>query len=61
MATYYTLEYSLRRPDAPTRHNLARAVIRKQQLFTFSLSLPERRWQQMPEQWRAIVASFEVF
>ncbi|MEM8641251.1 MAG: photosystem II reaction center PsbP [Cyanobacteria bacterium P01_G01_bin.54] len=61
LVTYYTLEYALIQPDAPTRHNLARAVIRHHQLFTFNLSLPERRWQQMPEQWRAIVGSFQVF
>ncbi|NEO86355.1 MAG: photosystem II oxygen evolving complex protein PsbP [Spirulina sp. SIO3F2] len=58
---YYQLEYAVTWPDGRQRHNLASAVVQNQQLFTFNLVLPERRWQQQPQQWRAIVTSFEVF
>jgi photosystem II oxygen-evolving enhancer protein 2 len=58
--TYYRLEYAVTFPDGQNRHNLANVVIHNQKLYTFNLSTPERRWQQLSDRFQAVVNSFRV-
>jgi photosystem II oxygen-evolving enhancer protein 2 len=58
--TYYLLEYAVKLPNQ-LRHNLASVVVRRGQLFTFSVSTTEQRWQKIQTRLRAMADSFSVF
>ena len=58
--TYYLLEYAVKLPNQ-FRHNLASVVVRRGQLFTFSVSTTEQRWQKIQTRLRAMADSFSVF
>ncbi|ESA36812.1 photosystem ii oxygen evolving complex protein [Leptolyngbya sp. Heron Island J] len=58
--TYYILEYLATTPDGQ-RHNLASAIVRRGQLFTFNASVPEARWKRLKNSITQSVASFSVY
>lgn len=58
---YYLLEYAIKLPDQALRHNLTSAIIRRGQLFTFSLYTSENRWQKSEELFRKVVNTFSVY
>jgi len=58
--TYYILEYVANLPSG-TRHNLASAIVRRGQLFTFNASVPESRWDDLEILLKQTVASFSVY
>lgn len=58
--TYYLLEYAVKLPDQ-LRHNLTSVVVRRGQLFTFSLSSTEQRWEKVQDLFRKVVSSFSVY
>lgn len=58
--TYYILEYLVKLPTR-VRHNLTSVVVRRGQLFTFSVSTSEQRWQKTKEMFRQVVNSFSVY
>ncbi|HIK43471.1 MAG TPA: photosystem II reaction center PsbP family protein [Leptolyngbyaceae cyanobacterium M65_K2018_010] len=57
--TYYILEYVAELPSG-TRHNLASAIVRRGQLYTFNASTPEDRWEKVKDLMKQSVASFKV-
>ena len=59
--TYYILEYLATTPDGQQRHNLASAIVRRGQLFTFNASVPEARWKRLKNALTQAVASFSVY
>lgn len=58
---YYLLEYAITLPNQQLRHNLASAVVRRGQLFTFNLSTNEKRWQKSQDLFRKVVTTFSVY
>lgn len=58
--TYYILEYLTTTPEGQ-RHNLASAIVRRGQLFTFNASVPEARWKRLKNSITRSVASFSVY
>ncbi len=58
--TYYILEYLATTPEGQ-RHNLASAIVRRGQLFTFNASVPEGRWKLLNTSLTRSVASFSVY
>lgn len=58
--TYYILEYLTTTPTE-SRHNLASAIVRRGQLFTFNASVPESRWKRLKNVLTRSVASFSVY
>jgi photosystem II oxygen-evolving enhancer protein 2 len=58
--TYYILEYVADLPSG-LRHNLASAIVRRGQLFTFNASTREDRWEKMKDMMKQSVASFKVY
>jgi photosystem II oxygen-evolving enhancer protein 2 len=58
---YYLMEYAITLPNQQLRHNLASAVVRRGQLFTFNLSTNERRWQKSQDLFRQVVKTFSVY
>ena len=58
--TYYILEYLTTTPTGQ-RHNLASAIVRRGQLFTFNASVPESRWKRLKNALTQSVASFSVY
>lgn len=58
--TYYILEYLASTPEGQ-RHNLASAIVRRGQLFTFNASVPEARWKRLKSSLTQSVASFSVY
>ncbi len=58
--TYYILEYVANLPSG-VRHNLASAIVRRGQLFTFNASVPESRWDDLEILLKQTVASFSVY
>ncbi|MEO1591757.1 MAG: photosystem II reaction center PsbP, partial [Cyanobacteria bacterium J06632_22] len=58
--TYYILEYVANLPSG-MRHNLASAIVRRGQLFTFNASVPEGRWDDLEILLKQTVASFSVY
>jgi photosystem II oxygen-evolving enhancer protein 2 len=59
-STYYLLEYEVQLPGQK-RHNLASAVVRRGQLFTFNASTTEDRWDRMKDTFKQVVSSFSVY
>ena len=59
--TYYLFEYAVTLPEGVERHNLASAVIARDQLFTLNVSTPERRWAKDGEQLKIVAQSFSVY
>ena len=57
---YYLLEYEVDLP-AGLRHNLASVVVRRGQLYTFSASTTDNRWDTMEDRLRKVVGSFSVY
>ena len=57
---YYILEYLTTTPTGQ-RHNLASAIVRRGQLFTFNASVPEARWKRLKNSLTQAVASFSVY
>ncbi|NEP15962.1 MAG: photosystem II oxygen evolving complex protein PsbP [Leptolyngbya sp. SIO4C1] len=58
--TYYILEYVADLPSG-VRHNLASAIVRRGQLYTFNASVPEARWEKVEDLLKQSVASFSVY
>jgi photosystem II oxygen-evolving enhancer protein 2 len=58
--TYYILEYIADLPSG-VRHNLASAIVRRGQLFTFNASVPESRWEKVKDLLKQSIASFSVY
>lgn len=58
---YYLLEYAIKLPNQAERHNLTSAVVRRGQLFTFSLYTSESRWQKAQDLFRKVVNTFSVY
>ena len=58
--SYYILEYIADLPSG-TRHNMASAIVRRGQLFTFNASVPEARWEKVKDMLKQSVASFSVY
>jgi len=58
---YYLMEYAITLPNQQLRHNLASAVVRRGQLFTFNLSTNEKRWQKSQDLFRKVVSTFSVY
>lgn len=58
---YYLMEYAITLPNEQLRHNLASAVVRRGQLFTFNLSTNEKRWQKSQDLFRKVVNTFSVY
>lgn len=57
---YYVLEYVANLPSG-TRHDLASVIVRRNQLYTFSASIPEARWDTLKDTIKQTVASFSVY
>lgn len=58
---YYLLEYSIQLPSQIVRHNLTSVVVRRGQLFTFSLYTSENRWEKSQDLFRKVVKTFSVY
>jgi photosystem II oxygen-evolving enhancer protein 2 len=58
---YYLLEYAIKLPNQVVRHNLTSAIVRRGQLFTFSLYTSENRWQKSQDLFRKMVNTFSVY
>ncbi|PSF37834.1 photosystem II oxygen evolving complex protein PsbP [Aphanothece hegewaldii CCALA 016] len=59
--TYYILEYLVQMPNKPPRHELASVTINNGKLYTFSLSTPQRRWEQVKTLFSSVANSFFVY
>ena len=58
--TYYLLEYEADIPDQGIRHNIASVAVSRGKIFTFSLSTPERRWDNVKDAFEVAAKSFTV-
>lgn len=58
--TYYLLEYEENLPDQGERHNIASVAVSRNKIFTFSLSTPQRRWDQVKDSFEIAAKSFSV-
>ena len=58
--TYYLLEYEENLPDQEERHNIASVSVSRGKIFTFSLSTPERRWDNVKDSFEIAAKSFTV-
>jgi photosystem II oxygen-evolving enhancer protein 2 len=58
--TYYTVEYKVKLPDNKERHNLATITDSQGKLFTFTLSAPQDRWDQVKSLFEEMANSFSV-
>ena len=58
--TYYLLEYEENLPDREERHNLASVAVSRGKIFTFNLSTPQRRWDQVKDSFEIAAKSFSV-
>ena len=58
---YYFLEYLVKLPNNTVRHNLANVAIARNKLFTFNVSIPERRWPRVKGQMQQSIDSFSVY
>jgi photosystem II oxygen-evolving enhancer protein 2 len=58
--TYYTLEYSVKMPNRPERHDIASVAVKGGKLYTFNLSTPEKRWHKVKELFKVVVNSFTI-
>jgi photosystem II oxygen-evolving enhancer protein 2 len=59
--TYYILEYAVKLPNGQQRHNLASAVVRRGQLYTFNASVAEQRWIKSKAMLDDVVQSFKTY
>jgi photosystem II oxygen-evolving enhancer protein 2 len=57
---YYILEYAVKLPNHQERHNLASAVVHRNQLYTFNASTTEKRWAKVQKFLKTAVYSFKV-
>ncbi|NEQ97822.1 MAG: photosystem II oxygen evolving complex protein PsbP [Cyanothece sp. SIO2G6] len=57
---YYIMEYAVELPNM-ARHNLASVVVRRNKLFTLSVSTSERRWNKVKEEFYIVANSFSVY
>ena len=58
--TYYLLEYEESLPDQEPRHNIASVSVSRGKIFTFSLSTPQRRWDNVKDSFEVAAKSFTV-
>jgi len=58
--TYYLLEYEENLPNQEERHNIASVSVSRGKIFTFSLSTPERRWDNVKDSFEVAAKSFTV-
>ena len=58
--TYYLLEYEENLPDREERHNIASVAVSRGKIFTFSLSTPQRRWDNVKDSFEVAAKSFTV-
>lgn len=58
--SYYLLEYEVDLPNQPKRHNLASVAVSHGKLFTFNLSTPEKRWENVKDSFEIAAQSFSV-
>lgn len=59
--TYYTLEYRVKSPNQPERHNIASISVSRGKLFTFNLSTLQKRWDKVKNLFENSVNSFSVY
>lgn len=58
--TYYTLEYSVKIPNRPERHDIASVAVKRGKLYTFNLSTPQKRWSKVKDVFKVVVNSFTI-
>ena len=58
--TYYLFEYEENLPDQEERHNIASVSVSRGKIFTFSLSTPQRRWENVKDSFEVAAKSFTV-
>ena len=58
--TYYLLVYEENLPNQEERHNIASVSVSRGKIFTFSLSTPERRWDNVKDSFEIAAKSFTV-
>lgn len=58
--TYYTLEYRVKIPNRPQRHDIASVAVKEGKLYTFNLSTSEKRWSKVKDLFNVVVNSFTV-
>lgn len=58
--TYYLLEYEVKTPNQPSRHNIASVSVSRGKLFTFNLSTSEKRWSQVKDTFEIAAKSFTI-
>ena len=58
--TYYLLEYEENLPDQGERHNIASVAVSRDKIFTFNLSTPQRRWNNVKDSFEIAAKSFSV-
>ncbi len=58
--TYYLLEYEVKTPEQPARHNIATVAVSRGKLFTFNLSTSEKRWNQVKDTLTIAAKSFTI-
>lgn len=58
--TYYILEYSVKMPNRPERHDIASVAVKGSKLYTFNLSTPQKRWRKVKDLFKVVVNSFTI-
>ncbi|NJQ96905.1 MAG: hypothetical protein HC784_02800 [Hydrococcus sp. CSU_1_8] len=56
--TYYTLEYEVKIPNRPERHDIASIAVSRNKLYTFNLSTDQKRWNKVNKLFKTVVNSF---
>ncbi|MCU0537942.1 MAG: photosystem II reaction center PsbP family protein [Hydrococcus sp. Prado102] len=59
--TYYTLEYEVKIPNRPERHDIASIAVSRNKLYTFNLSTDQKRWGKVSKLFKTVVNSFLVY
>lgn len=57
---YYLFEYEENLPGQGERHNIASVAVSRGKIFTFNLSTPQRRWDNVKDSFEVAAKSFTV-
>lgn len=57
---YYTIEYQVKLPNQPERHNLSSIAVSRDKLYTFNLSAHQERWAKVKDLFNTVASSFSV-
>jgi photosystem II oxygen-evolving enhancer protein 2 len=57
---YYLFEYEENLPEQGERHNIASVAVSRGKIFTFNLSTPQRRWDNVKDSFEVAAKSFTV-